>query len=32
MNRADVETLDATETWWVPSVAAPVRDWPARMT
>ena len=28
MNRADVETLDATKTWWVPSVTAPARDWP----
>lgn len=28
MNHADVETLDATKSWWVPSVTAPARDWP----
>ena len=28
MHHADVETLDATVTWWVPSVTAPRRDWP----
>jgi len=27
MNRAEVETLDATRIWWVPSVTAPARDW-----
>ena len=28
MNRAEAEALDATKTWWVPSVTAPARDWP----
>jgi len=28
MNRAAAEALDATKTWWVPSVTAPARDWP----
>ena len=28
MHHADVETLDASVTWWVPSVTAPRRDWP----
>jgi len=28
MHHADVETLDARLTWWVPSVTAPTRDWP----
>ena len=28
MNHADVETLDASRTWWVPSVTAPARNWP----
>lgn len=28
MHHADVETLDATVTWWVPAVTAPSRDWP----
>jgi hypothetical protein len=27
MRRADVERLDATRTYWVPSVVAPCRDW-----
>lgn len=27
MHHADVETLDATVTWWVPAVTAPSRDW-----
>ena len=27
MHHADVETLDATIIWWVPSVTAPARDW-----
>jgi hypothetical protein len=27
MHHADVETLDATIIWWVPSVTAPMRDW-----
>jgi len=28
MRRADVETLDASKTWWVAAVRAPRRDWP----
>ncbi len=28
MNHAHVETLDASKTWWVPSVTAPARNWP----
>ena len=28
MNRAEVETLDASHTWWSPAVRAPQRDWP----
>ena len=28
MNHADVEALDASKTWWVPSVTAPTRNWP----
>ena len=28
MKRADVDLLDATKTWWVPSATAPTRDWP----
>ncbi len=28
MRRGDVETLDPTRTYWVPSVVAPARDWP----
>lgn len=28
MHSADVETLDASKTWWVPAVTAPRRDWP----
>jgi hypothetical protein len=28
MRHSDVETLDASKTWWVPSVRAPARDWP----
>ena len=27
MRHADVETLDARITWWVPAVVAPSRDW-----
>ena len=27
MNHAEVETLDSSKTWWVPSVRAPRRDW-----
>jgi hypothetical protein len=27
MHHVDVETLDATVTWWVPAVTAPSRDW-----
>jgi hypothetical protein len=27
MKRADVDALDPTRTWWVPSVRAPERDW-----
>ena len=27
MDHADVDGLDATKTWWVPSVRAPQRDW-----
>jgi hypothetical protein len=27
MHMANVETLDARMTWWVPSVTAPSRDW-----
>jgi hypothetical protein len=27
MKRAEVEALDASRTWWVPSVRAPERDW-----
>jgi hypothetical protein len=27
MHMANVETLDARMTWWVPSVTAPGRDW-----
>jgi hypothetical protein len=28
LNHAEVETLDSSKTWWVPSVTAPARDWP----
>ena len=28
MHHKLVETLDASKTWWVPSVCAPARDWP----
>jgi len=28
MRHADVESLDARVTWWVPAVTAPSRDWP----
>jgi hypothetical protein len=27
MRRSDVEMLDASKIWWVPSVRAPARDW-----
>ena len=27
MRHSDVETLDASRIWWVPSVRAPARDW-----
>ncbi|HZG08031.1 MAG TPA: hypothetical protein VEZ70_03525 [Allosphingosinicella sp.] len=28
MHRHDVERLDSSRTWWVPSVVSPRRDWP----
>jgi hypothetical protein len=28
MNHAEVESLNAGRTWWVPAVRAPRRDWP----
>lgn len=28
MDHRDVETLDASRTYWVPAVRAPSRDWP----
>lgn len=27
MHRRDVDSLDATRTWWVPAVVSPRRDW-----
>jgi hypothetical protein len=27
MRAAEVDTLDAARTWWVPAVRAPRRDW-----
>ena len=27
MRHLDVQSLDSTRTYWVPSVAAPMRDW-----
>ncbi|MBX3563473.1 MAG: hypothetical protein KF730_02740 [Sphingomonas sp.] len=29
MRRADVDLLDPRRAYWVPSVVAPCRDWPA---
>lgn len=28
MRRCDIDRLDPTRTYWVPSVVAPGRDWP----
>jgi hypothetical protein len=27
MHHSEVDALDASKTWWVPSVRAPARDW-----
>jgi len=27
LHTADVDTLDASRSWWVPAVTAPRRDW-----